>query len=67
MEQKYISVKDFYEIMNKDHPGLIGINKIYKLVKHKDFPSCHLGGRYVILYPEAANWFSTHIKSRKRL
>ena len=65
MEQKYISVKDFYEILNKDHPGLIGINKLYKLVKLKSFPSCHLGGRYVILYPEATYWLLEQTKRRK--
>ena len=65
MEQKYISVKDFYEIMNKDHKGLIGINKLYKLAKRKDFPSCHLGGRYVILYPQASEWILDQIKRRK--
>ena len=65
MEQKYISVKDFYEILNKDHPGLIGINKLYKLIKLKNFPSCHLGGRYVILYPEATHWLLEQTKRRK--
>ena len=65
MEQKYISVKDFYEIINKDHPGLIGINKLYKLIKRKDFPSCHLAGRYVIIYPDALNWFFEQTKKRK--
>ena len=65
MEQKYISVKDLYEIINKDHKGLIGINKLYKLVKRKDFPSCHLAGRYVIMYPQVVEWFESHTKSRK--
>ena len=65
MEQKYISIKDFYEIINKDHKGLIGINKLYKLAKRKDFPSCHLGGRYVILYPQASEWILDQIKRRK--
>ena len=65
MEQKYISVKDFYEIINKDHQGLIGINKLYKLVKRKDFPSCHLAGRYVIIYPDAVNWFLEQTRKRK--
>lgn len=31
--EEYVSVKEFYEYINKDCPGLIGINKLYDLVK----------------------------------
>lgn len=30
---KYITVKQLYEKLNAEHPGLIGINSVYELVK----------------------------------
>ena len=40
---KYITVKQLYEKLNAQHPGIIGINSIYDLVKRKDFPSVRIG------------------------
>lgn len=44
-----MGVKEYYEYLNKDCPGLIGINKLYDLVKKRSFPSLQICKRYVIL------------------
>ena len=45
----YITVKQLYEKLNTQHPGLIGINAVYELVKRKDFPSVRIGNKFLII------------------
>ena len=58
-----MSVKQYYEYLNKDCPGLIGINKLYDLVKKRSFPSLQIGKRYVIIVEEADEWFKHKTKN----
>ena len=46
---KYITVKQLYDKLNAEHPGLIGINAVYDLVKRKDFPSVRTGRKFLII------------------
>ena len=45
----YITVKQLYEKLNKQRPGLIGINSVYNMVKRKDFPSVRIGNKFLII------------------
>lgn len=54
---KYITVKQLYEKLNAEQPGLIGINSVYKLVKHKDFPSIRNGRKFLIIADKVDEWF----------
>ena len=57
MNEDYISVKEFYNIINKECKGLCGINKIYDLCKKKQFPAFKMGGKYIIHKQAALEWF----------
>ena len=52
-----MSVKQYYEYLNKDCPGLIGINAVYDLVKRKDFPSVKNGRKFLIIEDKVDAWF----------
>lgn len=45
----YITVKQLYEKLNKQRPGLIGINSVYNIVKRKDFPSVRIGNKFLVI------------------
>ena len=45
----YITVKQLYEKLNKQRPGLIGINSVYNIVKRKDFPSVRIGNKFLVV------------------
>ena len=45
----YITVKQLYEKLNKQSPGLIGINSVYNIVKRKDFPSVRIGNKFLVI------------------
>ena len=45
----YITVKRLYEKLNKQRPGLIGINSVYNIVKRKDFPSVRIGNKFLVI------------------
>ena len=53
---KYITVKQLYEKLNSEHPGLIGINATYDLVKRKDFPSVRIGRKFLIIEDKVDAW-----------
>ena len=53
----YITVKQLYEKLNAQHPGLIGINAVYELVKRKDFPSVRIGNKFLIIEDKVDAWF----------
>lgn len=53
---KYITVKQLYERLNERHPGLIGINAVYDLVKRKDFPSVRIGRKFLIIEDKVDAW-----------
>lgn len=53
----YITVKQLYEKLNTQHPGLIGINNVYELVKRKDFPSVRIGNKFLIIEDKVDAWF----------
>lgn len=57
MENKLITPRELYEYLNKDKE-ILGLEKIYKLVKRKDFPSLKIGGRYFIIENKIDEWFS---------
>lgn len=54
---KYITVKQLYEKLNAEHPGLIGINAVYDLVKRKDFPSIRTRRKFLIMEDKVDEWF----------
>lgn len=54
---KYITVKQLYEKLNAEHPGLIGINGVYKLARRKDFPSVRTGRKFLIIEDKVDAWF----------
>lgn len=45
----YITVKQLYEKLNKQRPGLICINSVYNIVKRKDFPSVRIGNKFLVI------------------
>ena len=45
----YITVKQLYEKLNKQSPGLICINSVYNIVKRKDFPSVRIGNKFLVI------------------
>ena len=54
---KYITVKQLYEQLNAQRPGIIGINSVYDLVKRKDFPSVRIGNKFLIIEDKVDAWF----------
>ena len=54
---KYITVKQLHQKLNSEHPGLIGINAVYELVKRKDFPSVRCGRKFLIIEDKVDAWF----------
>lgn len=54
---KYITVKQLYEKLNAQHPGIIGINSVYDLAKRKDFPSVRIGNKFLIIEDKVDAWF----------
>ena len=63
---KYITVKQLYEKLNAQHPGIIGINSVYDLVKRKDFPSVRIGNKYLILEDKVDAWFEKKTLAYKK-
>ena len=63
---KYITVKQLYENLNAKHPGLIGINAVYKLVKRKDFPSVRIGNKFFIIEDKVDAWFEKKTLAYKK-
>lgn len=63
---KYITVKQLYEKLNEQHPGLIGINGVYKLVKRKDFPSVRNGRKFLIIEDKVDAWFEKKTLAYKK-
>lgn len=62
----YITVKQLYEKLNTQHPGLIGINAVYELVKRKDFPSVRIGNKFMIIEDKVDAWFEKKSLAYKR-
>ncbi len=63
---KYITVKQLYEKLNSEQPGLIGINSVYKLVKRKDFPSVRNGHKFLIIEDKVDEWFEKKTLAYKK-
>jgi excisionase family DNA binding protein len=63
---KYITVKQLYERLNSECPGIIGINAVYELVKKKDFPSIRVGNKFLIIEDKVDAWFEKKSFSYKR-
>lgn len=63
---KYITVKQLYEKLNAQHPGIIGINSIYDLVKRKDFPSVRIGNKFLIIEDKVDAWFEKKALAYKK-
>lgn len=62
----YITVKQLYEKLNKEHQGLIGINVVYDLVKRKDFPSIRIGNKFLIIEDKVDAWFEKKTLAYKK-
>ena len=63
---KYITVKQQYEKLNAQHPGIIGINSVYDLVKRKDFPSVRIGNKFLIIEDKVDAWFEKKTLAYKK-
>ncbi len=63
---RYITVKQLYEKLNAQHPGIIGINAVYDLVKRKDFPSVRIGNKFLIIEDKVDDWFNKKTLSYKK-
>ncbi len=63
---KYITVKQLYEKLNAQHPGIIGINSVYDLVKRKDFPSVRIGNKFLIIEDKVDVWFEKKTLAYKK-
>lgn len=63
---KYITVKQLYEKLNAQHPGIIGINSVYDLVKRKDFPSVRIGNKFLIIENKVDAWFEKKTLAYKK-
>lgn len=62
----YITVKQLYEKLNKQRPGLIGINSVYNIVKRKDFPSVRIGNKFLIIEDKVDAWFEKKTLAYKK-
>lgn len=62
----YITVKQLYEKLNRQHPGLIGINSVYGIVKRKDFPSVRIGNKFLIIEDKVDAWFEKKTLAYKK-
>ena len=62
----YITVKQLYKKLNKEHQGLIGINTVYDLVKRKDFPSIRIGNNFFIIEDKVNAWFEKKTLAYKK-
>ena len=58
MNNKLITPKQFYNLINYENLTIIGVDKIYELVRRKDFPALKLGGRYYIIADKIDEWFN---------
>ena len=63
---KYITVKQLYEQLNAQHPGIIGINSVYDLVKRKDFPSVRIGNKFLVIEDKVDAWFEKKTLAYKK-
>lgn len=63
---KYITVKQLYEKLNAQHPGIIGINSVYDIVKRKDFPSVRIGNKFLIIEDKVDAWFEKKALAYKK-
>ena len=62
----YITVKQLYKKLNKEHQGLIGINAVYDLVKRKDFPSIRICNNFFIIEDKVDAWFEKKTLAYKK-
>lgn len=62
----YITVKQLYKKLNKEHQGLIGINAVYDLVKRKDFPSIRIGNNFFIIEDKVDAWLEKKTLTYKK-
>lgn len=62
----YITVKQLYKKLNKEHQRLIGINAVYDLVKRKDFPSIRIGNNFFIIEDKVDAWFEKKTLAYKK-
>ncbi len=58
IKNNIVTPKAFYNMINKDGTVIIGLDKIYNLVRRKDFPSLRIGGRYYILVDKVDEWLN---------
>ena len=58
MENRLITPKELYEYINKDNREIIGLKKIYMLIKRKDFPALKIGGKYFIIEQKVDEWMN---------
>ena len=63
---KYITVKQLYEKLNAQHPGIIGNNSVYDIVKRKDFPSVRIGNKFLIIEDKVDAWFEKKALAYKK-
>ena len=63
---KYITVKQLYEKLNAQHPGIIWINSVYDLVKRKDFPSIRIGNKFLVIEDKVDAWFEKKTLAYKK-
>lgn len=63
---KYITVNQLYEQLNAQHPGIIGINSVYDLVKRKDFPSVRIGNKFLVIEDKVDAWFEKKTLAYKK-
>jgi hypothetical protein len=58
MENKLITPKELYDYFNKGNREIIGLKKIYSLIKRKDFPSLKIGGKFFIIEQKVDEWLN---------
>lgn len=58
LQNDLVTPKAFYDIVNKNGTVIIGLDKIYSLVRLKGFPALKIGGRYYILINKVDEWFN---------
>lgn len=58
MKNKLITPKELYEYLNKGDREVIGRQKVYQLVKRKDFPALKIGGKFYIIEQKVDEWLN---------
>lgn len=60
-----MTVPEFIQLFNESVSSSVGANKLYALVREKDFPAVKIGGRYYVLADRINDWLEQQINEKR--